>query len=120
MGICGLLVLSLRGLEEAETISGSQLLIDTITSPVIYLKKQRRREVNTIEVKKEGNDLYIKIPSSLVYKDPKVANFLEYIRIKEIVSHSFAKDEDINTLSEEIKEKAWKKLKNSLMKEIEK
>lgn len=64
--------------------------------------------------------LTIEIPYSLIYENKTIREFLKYLKIKGIVAKSQAKDEDIEKLSSEVKEKIWKESKDQFLKSMDK
>ncbi len=71
--------------------------------------------MNEIITQFKDDFLTIEIPYSSIYEDKIVKDFLSYIKIKNITSKSKAKDEDIEKLSVEIKQKMWKENKDLLL-----
>ena len=64
--------------------------------------------------------LTIEIPYSLIYENKTIREFLKYLKIKGIVAKSQAKDEDIEKLSSEVKEKIWEESKDQFLKSMDK
>ncbi|MBP7552204.1 MAG: hypothetical protein KA885_02165 [Spirochaetes bacterium] len=48
------------------------------------------------------------LPLNMIYEDKMVKNFVDYLRVKEILSVSNVNDEDIEDLSQEINKSFWK------------
>jgi hypothetical protein len=68
----------------------------------------------------KDDSLTIEIPYSLIYENRTIKEFLKYLRIKRIVAKSQAKDEDIEKLSNEVKEKIWEESKDWFLQGIDK
>ncbi len=62
-----------------------------------------------IEIRYGEDKLFLTIPKSLI-NDKNIRNFLQYIRVKEIVNKSNATDNDIKDLAFLIKEEGKKEL----------
>jgi len=67
---------------------------------------------------KNKNWFVMELPSKLIKEDSYVRDFLNYLKIKEIISKSKIKKKDINLLSEEIKFRMWENNKERILKEI--
>ena len=74
------------------------------------------REIKTYP---KDDFLTVEIPYTLIYKDRTIREFLKYLRIKGIVAKSRAKDEDIEKLSNEVKEKIWEESKDRFLEGID-
>ena len=68
----------------------------------------------------KDDSLTIEIPYSLIYENRTIREFLKYLRIKRIVAKSQAMDEDIEKLSNEVKEKIWEESKDWFLQGIDK